>query len=90
MTLHTLKVWPEHFVPLLLGYKNFEVRRADRRFVEGDTLQLAEWDPRSGKFTGNGVVRQISYVVDLTPIGCPGFVGIQLDGLGPSTVRAPP
>ena len=42
--IHVLKVIPPYFDALADGSKTFEVRRNDRGFQCGDTLELMEWD----------------------------------------------
>lgn len=76
--IHRLKIWPEFFVPLFQGTKSFEVRRNDRDFRPGDELQLEEWDPRGGLYTGRRVSRRILYLWRLDTIGIPGFVAMEL------------
>lgn len=58
---HRLKTLPEYFEAVAAGRKTFEVRRDDRRFAEGDTLLLEEWD--GSKYTGRTVRVSVSYVL---------------------------
>lgn len=78
MTTHALKIWPEYFRAALEHRKAFEVRRADRDYRVGDLVQLCEWIPPAGGYTGRVLVQRILYVGDLEPIGIPGFVGLGL------------
>lgn len=84
VTTHELKSWPEFFVPVLRGVKNFEVRVNDRNFHVGDVLWLHEWEPGEtigdGRYTGRSLRRKVTYVGRLDLIGVDGFVGL---GLGP-------
>ena len=57
---HELKCWPAFFNKIRSGEKNFEVRKNDRYFQEGDELLLKEFIPQDderpskhpkGKFT---------------------------------------
>lgn len=61
---HELKVWPEYFKPLWEGTKTFEVRRNDRNFQVGDMLVLLEWDAISDEWTGSGVCKRVTYILD--------------------------
>lgn len=45
MQRHVLKTWPPYFAAVANGSKPFEVRKADRNFAVGDTLELAEFVP---------------------------------------------
>lgn len=40
---HHVKVLPKYFRALLLGDKNFELRKNDRNYKVGDVLVLKEW-----------------------------------------------
>ena len=56
MKVHELKTIRDLFNEVWLGYKNFEYRRNDRNFYEGDKLILNELDPyqntNNPKYTG--------------------------------------
>ena len=51
--MHELKIWPEHFEPVLLGHKVAELRKNDRDFREGDLLHFREWIPETNPMTLN-------------------------------------
>ena len=59
------------------GAKPFEVRRADRDFQVGDTLELDEWDPEKGRlvpglgYSGRVLVARVSYVLHGGRFGLP-------------------
>lgn len=46
---HQLKIWPVYFARVLEGSKTFEVRKNDRGFQVGDTVQLQEFVPEESK-----------------------------------------
>lgn len=73
MTTHHLKTWPEYFQAVRSGVKTFEARRDDRGFEVGDILVLAEWDPRTGFFSGEKEVRTITYILRGTEHVAPGY-----------------
>lgn len=72
MKKHELKIWPEFFDPIMLGKKNFEVRKNDRGFKEGDHLILKEWLPSEQKYTGRELTTVVTYMTDWEQK--PGFV----------------
>lgn len=78
MTVHELKCWPEFFGALFAGDKRAEVRRNDRDYKAGDYLELKEWDPRTGKFTGQRLSFLVTAAWDLSLVGCSGFVELDL------------
>lgn len=60
---HFLKIWPQHYEPLVQGYKTFEVRGNDRGFQKGDTLLLIETrEDIPGIGTGRTATAVVSYV----------------------------
>lgn len=63
MTTHELKCWPKFWDPLRFGTKNFEVRKNDRNFKEGDPVIFEEWDPETGGYTGRRLHRVIRYIL---------------------------
>lgn len=68
---HALKTWPEFYKDVESGRKNFEVRKTDRPFAEGDTILLQEWDNNTELYTGKECSFKIGYILN-----GPGF-GIQ-------------
>ena len=64
--IHELKTNPEWFNDVAAGLKDFEIRKADRNFKEGDTLRLKEWT--CGGFTGRSVDREIKYILLLSDV----------------------
>lgn len=42
---HELKIWPQYYCRVADGTKTFEVRKNDRGYQPGDTVELIEWDP---------------------------------------------
>lgn len=47
--VHTLKTWPKYWDGVCDATKTFEVRKDDRGFQVGDTLELLRWNPETGK-----------------------------------------
>jgi hypothetical protein len=74
--VHELKILPDYFGAVSNGVKNFELRRNDRGFYEGDTLRLQEYSPSNNAFTGREIVARIKYVLEST-------VDFPVDGLKP-------
>jgi hypothetical protein len=101
---HELKCWTPYFDAVRTGEKPFEVRRADRKFEVGDVLWLREWTrdtapngtalsnwgrPR-GSFTGQNLVRVITYVLAGGQFGIePGYVVLGLSEPATSQPRGP-
>lgn len=61
---HELKTHPEPFRALACGEKTFELRRDDRNFQVGDTLELREFNPETGTYTGRELTRKVSYKLE--------------------------
>lgn len=76
MTVHELKCWPGFFLDLQRGDKTFEVRKNDRDYRVHDSLRLREWYPSTSQYSGATIELDVTYVADLTPVGCPGMVGM--------------
>ena len=54
--MHRLKSWPEFFQPIATGERKFDLRRFDRSFKVGDSIEFLEWQPDSdggGDYTGH-------------------------------------
>jgi hypothetical protein len=56
MKTHKLKCWPDLFQAIIDERKNFEVRKNDRDFHEGDKVILLEFIPCK-KCSGAGFIR---------------------------------
>lgn len=56
------KVLPKYFEQVIMGNKNFELRKDDDDVQVGDVLILEEWAPNSGR-TGNIAVKTVTYVL---------------------------
>lgn len=59
---HIKKVHPPYFQYILDGKKTYELRLADWKCEEGDTLVLQEWDPKTEDYTGREITKTVSYV----------------------------
>lgn len=68
---HFLKTWPEYFDAIVSGEKRFELRKNDRDYRVGDRLDLAEFDPQGGHFTGREHTVQVTYVLQGGAFGLP-------------------
>lgn len=62
--IHELKQYPEHFEDVISGKKNFEVRKNDRPFKNGDLLALNEYNPDSKEYTNRSCVVYIDYILN--------------------------
>jgi Domain of unknown function (DUF3850) len=61
-TVHRLRSSPQYFQAILDGRKRHELRRTDRKFKVGDTLELVEHDPSTRELTGRSVRVRITYI----------------------------
>ena len=76
-TTHRLKTWPKEFALVRQGKKPFELRWNDRDYQPEDVLELAEFDPVKGAFTGEVEVHQVTCVIDAEIFGLkPGYVAL--------------
>ena len=56
------KTWPEFFQKVLNGEKNVDLRLADFEINSGDILVLEEYDPRTKKYTGRIIKKEVKRV----------------------------
>lgn len=63
MKVHILKTWPSSWDATYDGRKPFEWRRDDRDYEVGDQLVLLRWDPETSKYTGRGLVAEVTYML---------------------------
>lgn len=77
---HELKCLKKYFTQVLLGKKNFELRKNDRDYKVGDILQLHEVinNPddlgAAVKYTGRSVYRKVTYILTDYPALQQGYV----------------
>ena len=65
---HKLKILPQYFIPVMLGEKTFELRKNDRNYKVGDTIELCEYE--NGEYTGRYERAIVTYVLkDCTEYG---------------------
>lgn len=62
-TTHRLKTWKPYFDDIVQGRKTFEVRRLDRDFRVGDTLELLETEPSGTPYTGREADVLVTYML---------------------------
>lgn len=61
--VHELKSWPHLFEAVMSGAKKHELRRGDdREFRVGDILDLREFDPETGRYTGRRCRVEVTYI----------------------------
>ncbi|MBI4359269.1 MAG: DUF3850 domain-containing protein [Candidatus Nealsonbacteria bacterium] len=71
MAIIKKKSWPKIFSLMKSGKKKFDVRVADFKVKERDTLILEEYDPKKKKYTGRRLSKKVKYVMkfDLNDYG---------------------
>lgn len=57
------KTWPDLFEKVKSRKKNFDVRLADFKCLEGDVLVLKEWDPKLNDYTGREIRRKVKFII---------------------------
>ena len=62
--IHKLKILPQYFEDKLQGMKKWEVRKNDRPFKNGDTLQLEEWSEETGYTVDGYVIMNTGYIAN--------------------------
>lgn len=60
---HQLKCWPEPFEAIATKRKLFELRLNDRGFLEGDSVLLKEWEPKTCTYSGRWIFCRVGYVL---------------------------
>ncbi|WP_320204851.1 DUF3850 domain-containing protein [Cronobacter malonaticus] len=75
---HNLKIWPEHYSAVCAGVKRAELRKNDRHYRTGDTLDLCEWDKDDGSFTGEFISVTVTHVADVGE-WMPGYVLLSVE-----------
>ena len=69
--IHELKCWPEPFQAIWEGKKTYELRKNDRDFQVGDFLQLEEYNPASGQYSGRCLRVRVTYLTSNGAWGLP-------------------
>ncbi|NCH33728.1 DUF3850 domain-containing protein [Cronobacter sakazakii] len=75
---HNLKIWPEHYSAVCAGLKRAELRKNDRDYRVGDTLDLCEWDKDDESFTGEFISVTVTHVADVGE-WMPGYVLLSIE-----------
>ena len=57
------KTWPEHFEKILNGKKKFDLRLDDFKCNIGDIIVLKEFNPKTKKYTGRVIEKEVTYVL---------------------------
>ncbi len=63
MAIIKKKITPKYFKLVKSGKKKFELRLADFKIQEGDTLILEEWNPGKKKYTGRKIKKKAKYIL---------------------------
>jgi isopenicillin N synthase-like dioxygenase len=68
-TTHNVKSWKQFFQLMLDGKKKHDMRNMkDREYKVGDILNLQEYDPFKGEYTGREAKFKITYITSsVTP-----------------------
>lgn len=61
---HSLKTEQPWFDLVAEGVKNFEIRKNDRNFQEGEIIELLEYDRKNDEFSGDEIIAKIELVCD--------------------------
>ena len=62
---HELKIETQYYNAILRGEKKFEIRKNDRNFRVGDTIELRPWNSARKVFLASPAIqRKILYITD--------------------------
>jgi hypothetical protein len=64
VAVHDLKTWPDFFQAIVDGVKTFEIRKNDRDYKVGDTLNLMEYAPGPDEYTGREIRKSVVYLLN--------------------------
>ncbi|WP_431090823.1 DUF3850 domain-containing protein [Paenibacillus sp. 8b26] len=83
MTLHNLKILPEHYEAVThfnpLKRKTVEIRREDdREFAVGDVLHLNEWDAEANRFTWRSSSFVVTHILRGAPFVPEGYAALSI------------
>ncbi|MEQ6333278.1 DUF3850 domain-containing protein [Sphingobium sp. MK2] len=60
---YEMKSWPWFYREMIAGRKKHDMRdKRKRSYKVGDRVLLREWDPRSGSYSGEQCVFEITYI----------------------------
>lgn len=62
--IHSVKSWSHFFQAIKRGDKVHDLRKNDRNYNVGDFLLLREYDFIAGKYTGDTLEAEITYITD--------------------------
>ena len=60
--IHKIKIEQKFFYDIASGLKSFDVRKNDRNYAVGDTLEMFEIDENMTN-TGRGVIVRVNYIL---------------------------
>jgi hypothetical protein len=64
MKTHIVKSWAHFYDAILRGWKTHDLRKDDRDYQVGDSLQLERYDNINGRYTGEHLQARITYITN--------------------------
>jgi len=61
---HRVKSWSHFYDAIASGKKTHDLRKDDRNYMVGDTLQLDRYDNINGRYTGESLTVQVTYITN--------------------------
>jgi len=58
------KTWADAFEKILTGEKTFDARLANFDCKPGDILVLEEYDPKTKKYTGRKIEKEVTFILN--------------------------